>query len=380
MAYTKDFPDPRAKPFPHKHKLEMERNDLDGTILFAFGDKSITLPTFEVEDLHRNAGSDANFENIIIGLIYEKSKEKILVEHDVHRHVVRLSLGDMNMEMSIQEFINIKQQAHSKSDFEAHITNLIERRFGTDHDDATDAFSYITDYFNDRNRYPPEDRWKAVPWDKFHSKGKESDIIMANKFLPFIVEKSTPLHIYQTLLSRSKGMNYGLIASIFRMVLGVGISDLRKYVNTLPELPLEKLYQELLDHYSTYRTDDELMKVFINLHEYMKPEDMDRMDPDLAEFEPKDILIFFMVLAQADMVADYSTIPFGKVIVHTDKVLANIPEYIEFSDTGEEMYFKNADDLKAFIVYHSMIAEKALDRPIQAKFVQKKQEDGNAPF
>jgi hypothetical protein len=62
--------------------------------------------------------------------------------------------------------------------------------------------------------------------EKFSDRHGETD--MSNKFLPFIVENSTPLHILKTLLSRSKGMNEVLVASILYLVLEEDIKKLRK--------------------------------------------------------------------------------------------------------------------------------------------------------
>jgi len=63
---------------------------------------------------------------------------------------------------------------------------------------------------------------------------------MANKFLPFIVETSSPVHILKTLLSRSKGMNNNLVASMLYLIFTTELSKLRDIVKELPDMPLEQ--------------------------------------------------------------------------------------------------------------------------------------------
>ena len=133
-----------------------------------------------------------------------------------------------------------------------------------------------------------------------------------NKFLPFIVDSSTPKHIYKTLLSRSKGMNNVLIASVFNLTLNVNIKSLRDHVKALPDMPLEGLYEELLQKYGQYRIDEECLAYFRNLAEYVTAGQVEPWTEELQEFTPKDAMAFFCVVSiKGDKENTYSKFNFS---------------------------------------------------------------------
>ena len=194
---------------------------------------------------------------------------------------------------------------------------------------------------------------------------------MANKFLPFVVEKSTPLHIFETLLSRSKGMNTSLIASVFNVVLKVGIGELRQFVKTLPDMPLDTVYEEVVQRHSNHRVSDTDIKFFQGLGNYFTEKEHDHIVAELREHEFNDVMLFFVVLAMNDEpnhpIDEYTNIPFVKIQKQMVDVLKNLPDHVPFSDTGEVKEFKDAYDLQAFIIYSALICETSLT-PVRAVF------------
>jgi hypothetical protein len=191
---------------------------------------------------------------------------------------------------------------------------------------------------------------------------------MANKFLPFVVEKSTPIHIYTTLLSRSKGMNYGLVAAVFDLVLTEGIADVRKYVNTMPDMPLQKLYEELISHYSKYRVDNDRLQMYLGFAPFIASEDANRISDELSELETIDALLFFMVTVKHDTFSEYCQIPFKEMEEQRFNILTNLPDHISFADSGELMEFRDAYQLQAFILYNAVLSESPITSKIRVVF------------
>ena len=192
---------------------------------------------------------------------------------------------------------------------------------------------------------------------------------MANKFLPFIVEKSTPLHIYHTLLARSKGMNNALIATVLHVVLVVGITKVRTYVKTLPDLPLEKLYEEIADHYSPQRVSDYSLQLFLEVSSHIPRELIEDCftPPELLELEIKDLIIFCLVLVLVERLTEHTTLKFDELFHNSLDVLDNIPQYLNFSDSGIPRQFKNAKDFRGFILYEVLINPNTNLDPIRAE-------------
>lgn len=176
---------------------------------------------------------------------------------------------------------------------------------------------------------------------------------VANKFLPFIVESSTPLNIFKTLLSRSKGMNRVLVASIFNLTLSIEIKKLRETVKNLPELPLEKLYEELMIKYEQYRVPEHTLQLFENLPNFIPAqEDGVIWSEELDQFESKDIMMFFCVMSTSNSMNDYSNLPWDQVAdasVRSD-VFTKLQDFIVLADSGNKVYVKDETDLAAFVM------------------------------
>ncbi len=215
----------------------------------------------------------------------------------------------------------------------------------------------------------------VIHWQKScNSKSDPFGEKMSNKFLPFIVEKSRPLHIYHTLLSRSKGMKFQTIASVLYIVLSRGITDVRAYVKTLPELQLEKLYEEIINHYAEKRIPTAIMTRYLNLEKYFKvPEDF-RWPEKLNEYELRDILLFMVVLSHLGVKAvnEYTDLDFTLILLQYDTIMGDITKYVKFSDKGKYMEFEGEQDLEAFILYTALL-NTGEDIEIRAVF-KKKQE------
>ncbi len=193
---------------------------------------------------------------------------------------------------------------------------------------------------------------------------------MSNKFLPFIVEKSEPLQVYQTLLSRSKGMNFITVSTVLYIVLDRGITEVRKFVKTLPELQLEKLYEEIIQHYQTHQILVDVMNRYISLAKYFPSSTNEAWSDKFQEYEVKDIMIFMLVLSHisATAVEKYTSLDFTSVINHHKAIMENLPNYITFSNTGEPNEFAGAADLEAFILYNVLMNRGKLAPAIKATF------------
>lgn len=181
----------------------------------------------------------------------------------------------------------------------------------------------------------------------------------SNKFLPFIVEKSTPINIYQTLLSRSKGMNTALVSSVFQLVLQEGILKLRETVKQMADLSLSSIYEELINTYPDCKIDDGELSLFLNFETFFLPTDNQSWVDELSDFSLADILVFFLVMAKVDKLEELTDIPFDKVLRHKDRVLADIHQYVKFSDNGEPRYFVDIAELKAFILYTALLSSNS---------------------
>ena len=198
---------------------------------------------------------------------------------------------------------------------------------------------------------------------------------MSNKFLPFVVENSTPLHMFKTLMSRSKGMNQVLIASTFHLILKENIKRLREQVKELPEMPLEKLYEELLIQYPAYRVQDEVLASFQNIFPFFPA--CDYWNTELKNYSATDAMLFFCSMSHARLsIEDYTEYPYNLIMDEKalGEIFSNIPRHIQFSDKGEPVQFDDPAQLRCFILYHALFKElmepDAVVDPIMATFTQ----------
>lgn len=193
---------------------------------------------------------------------------------------------------------------------------------------------------------------------------------MANKFLPFIVEKSTPPHIYQTLLSRSKGMNTALITSVFYLVLHKGIKEIRTHVKTLPDMQLEALYEELLNHWQEARIPEEDLQIFLGLSNYITSDETDKWDEALSEFSHNDIMAFFLVVCKCGISDNFTDLDFHNIFLQGTRegALNDIGKHKLFSDKASKMMFENPFELKCYILYQIFLRKGEPIPCVQAEF------------
>jgi len=191
---------------------------------------------------------------------------------------------------------------------------------------------------------------------------------MANKFLPFVVEKSTPIHIYATLLSRSKGMKFELIASVFNLVLKVGIGPIREYVKTLEDMSVEALYENLTVQFEDCRIEGEDLEFYLSFARYIEADRVNRTSEELYDLDSKDLLVFLLVMRGHPDWATYTSYPFPLLEETMDKILNNLPNYISFSDTGTPRTFYSYSDLRAFILHETVLSNEKHADPTRAVF------------
>ena len=230
-------------------------------------------------------------------------------------------------------------------------TDKVTYNTGFSHDDGADAAKYSAWY---ETKFPP-------PKDSNPYKEKQS---MSNKFLPFVVENSTPLHMFKTLLSRSKGINQVLIASTFNLILNKDIKELRKIVKELPEMPLEKIYEELLIKFSGYRVKGEVLATYQTISQFFPSHSENPLwGEELNTYTVNDIMLFFCSMAYANNPTDkYTDYPYNLIMEKdsVDPVLENLKAHVTFDDNGTPVTFDNAIELRCFILYHGLF-KKLMD-------------------
>ncbi len=199
---------------------------------------------------------------------------------------------------------------------------------------------------------------------------------MARKFLPFIVESSTPIHIYQTILSRSKGMNKLTVASIFNLILGEGIVKTREHIKKFPEMSLEKTYETLINTFPKYRVDSDHLILFNELTYLLTNNEIEQWDKDLSLFELKDVMPFLVVMGYHNKLGLVTSLDFSSLLTDAAQfVLNTLTAHIKFSNTGIPTYFKNGIELRAFILYQVFICKNPITQPIKAVLGVEKSDD-----
>lgn len=92
---------------------------------------------------------------------------------------------------------------------------------------------------------------------------------MSNKFLPFVVEKTSPENVFLTLVSRTKGVETKAVLAIFCAVIDAGIKHVREYIKTLPpNMDSSDLYESLFRNYADYAPDVDYLSLVTDLVEH----------------------------------------------------------------------------------------------------------------
>lgn len=200
------------------------------------------------------------------------------------------------------------------------------------------------------------------------------------KFLPFVVEKSTPIHIYQTLIARSKGMNSVLVASILYLVLEKGIIAVREAASELPDMDLTKLYEQLINAYPSYRITTEQFTKMQLMCKYVYPHRTEGISSELKEYEIEDTMSFLLVMLLIGKVSEYTQFSFeGLFNGESDHVENDLISKDLFSSNGEEFMFESKRDLAAYIWFHSFVLiDDSGVEPVKAVYLQDENNRGSS--
>lgn len=181
---------------------------------------------------------------------------------------------------------------------------------------------------------------------------------MGSKFLPFIGAGSTPINIYNTILSRSKGMSHASVASLLHIVLREDIVEVRNVADQIQKQTTTELYEAVIEHYNQHRISPEWTALFKAMAPYVDP-DKDFVKEHSANHSVEDYLIFVAVMAQmedfpspASGMLTYANTDFLKIFKSYENILNNLDEYLALSDKAENVKeFSRIIDLKAYIFY-----------------------------
>lgn len=180
---------------------------------------------------------------------------------------------------------------------------------------------------------------------------------MANKFLPFIVEKS-PLHsIYQTMLSRSKGVHTLTLLSVFSIVGDHGIKTVREFVDLqTEEMSTDILYQKISNHFK-HGINSEDYEAFLLLQNSMTLGQLTEGDKRFNEYGFSDILGFIYVLSTLKKTYDYFSVDYRIYLEQHSTALENLKQYITLVDKYPDIQVSvsNMEELKSHILFYSLI-------------------------
>lgn len=209
---------------------------------------------------------------------------------------------------------------------------------------------------------------------------------MANKFLPFIVEKSPLDSIYQTMLSRSKGINTLTLLSVFHAVGAQGIKKVREYVDSQSsDLTTEQLYQSIANHFSNYAVDGDDYSAFYLLRYMVSVEDLAEGNDKFQGYSHADILGFILVATLIGKSNDYFAIDYDSYLKNYSKVTQNIPEYVNLADDSgsdaavEVIELYDVKAVEAFILYKGLIFPES-EKVFRIKLNKTEGDDDDSPF
>jgi hypothetical protein len=180
---------------------------------------------------------------------------------------------------------------------------------------------------------------------------------MSNKFLPFIVEKS-PLHsIYQTMLSRSKGVNSLIFLNVFHAVGKHGIKAVREYVNSQSEkMDTNSLYQAIANHFdeSVFSAD---YSAFMLLEHSMTVQQLTENSDKYSGYSYQDILGFIFVISLLQKNSEYFKIDYELYLSNYSIAKQNIKLFMNLVEVNPdiEILVESEDQLISKVLYYSLI-------------------------
>lgn len=193
------------------------------------------------------------------------------------------------------------------------------------------------------------------------------------KFLPFVVEKSTPIHVYQTLISRSKGLNNLLVTSILYMVVEKGITEIRSAAAELPNMNLNQLYEQLLNAYPSYRITIEQYNKVQSVRRHLTPSHNKFFSSELRDYEASDIMNFLLVMVLTGKLDKYSQLRFQNLFNgEAEKAEISLTDTGLFSENGDEYIFSSKEDLAGYIwLYECILPTDSKTQAVRAVYMDK---------
>jgi len=178
-----------------------------------------------------------------------------------------------------------------------------------------------------------------------------------NKFFPFITKKSSYIHIYDYLISRSKGVSTEITLSLFYIILNFGIDEIRNYAKSLPSKSTNDLYESVINKYHPERISFDLITIFTELAPLVIETHSTTWHEELDKFTPSEIMQFFLILSMLDKAKDITTTEFTKLLQYKN-ILNNLPAHVILSDTGDKIICKSVTELQNLILYKAVFEKE----------------------
>lgn len=199
-----------------------------------------------------------------------------------------------------------------------------------------------------------------------------------NKFLPFVTENSSPLHICTMLLSRTKGKKFIDIMTVFLAILKLGITPVKEYAASLPSMSKDELFSSLVEHYQQFRPDDSEIP-FIQLvssyfkNKYKNP--LERINPDYVDDDMKfdEVIVFaFCLHRSGENISDMCEENIQKVFSENIGIFEHMKSYVSFDSEkfDETIEVCNEHDLEAFVL--KIVIEGGSNKTYKATLVDEK--------
>lgn len=181
---------------------------------------------------------------------------------------------------------------------------------------------------------------------------------MSNKFLPFVTKNSDPYHVFTSLISRSKGVRSEKLASLASIIYCVGIEKVKAFVESLPDLSKDQVYQEIINNFISHGvTNEQVATVSAIIEAFKEYPEEEFFAYDFSNMENIERNCFLTALAcspkSQEYLKEYTTFDFNFVLTSEKEILNDIQKYVQFEDEGLLKIFQTKDDLKAFILFHA---------------------------
>ena len=179
------------------------------------------------------------------------------------------------------------------------------------------------------------------------------------KFLPFITDKSSPLHLFDTLLARSSGISRVTLCSLFYVILKEGIKDVRAKAKELAETTSDtaSVYEGIVDYFDTYRISGKKIDLFTSMATELSLEERGDWPKELLKFGLEDSMAFLLVMSLAERTEEVTKLPIQDLLNY-EEILNDLPSYIDLKPDGARVTVADARDLRKFILYEAVFHKK----------------------